>query len=62
MGLLDGKKAAIFGVATTIVGVWGMNFKFMPELEWHYGYPLALVVIGGVCGLVYRRFRKARWL
>ncbi len=54
--------AAIFGAATTIVGVWGMNFKFMPELEWHYGYPLALAVIVVVCGLLYRRFRKARWL
>ena len=54
--------AAIFGAATTIVGVWGMNFKFMPELEWHYGYPLALAVIVAVCGLLYRRFRKARWL
>jgi magnesium transporter len=54
--------AAIFGVATTIVGIWGMNFKFMPELEWHYGYALALAVIAGVCGLLYWRFRKARWL
>ena len=39
-----------------------MNFKHMPELEWHYGYPLALAVIVVVCGLLYRRFRKARWL
>jgi magnesium transporter len=54
--------AAIFGVATTIVGIWGMNFEYMPEIKWHYGYPLALAVIAGVCGLVYWRFRKARWL
>jgi len=54
--------AAIFGAATTIVGVWGMNFEFMPELEWQYGYPLALLIIAGVCGWLYRRFRKARWL
>jgi len=39
-----------------------MNFEFMPELKWRWGYPLALVVIGGVCGLMYRRFRKAGWL
>ena len=54
--------AAIFGAATTIVGVWGMNFEFMPELQWRYGYPLALGVISGVCGLLYLRFRRARWL
>lgn len=54
--------AAIFGVATTIVGIWGMNFEFMPELKWKFGYPAALAVIVGVCGFVYYRFRKARWL
>lgn len=54
--------AAIFGVATTIVGIWGMNFDFMPELKWKFGYPVALVVIFGVCGFLYYRFRKARWL
>ncbi|HTD05564.1 magnesium/cobalt transporter CorA, partial [Undibacterium sp.] len=41
--------AAIFAVATAFAGIWGMNFKAMPELEWRYGYPFALVVMGGVC-------------
>jgi magnesium transporter len=54
--------AAIFAVATTIVGIWGMNFEFMPELKWRYGYPMALGVIAGVCGLMYWYFRRARWL
>jgi magnesium transporter len=54
--------AAIFAVATTIVGIWGMNFEFMPELKWQYGYPVALGMIGGVCGFLYYRFRKAGWL
>jgi len=54
--------AAIFAVATTIVGIWGMNFEFMPELKWHYGYLMALGVIGGVCLVMYYYFRKARWL
>ena len=54
--------AAIFGVATTIVGIWGMNFDVMPELKWKFGYPVALVVIFGVCGFLYYRFRRARWL
>jgi magnesium transporter len=54
--------AAIFAVATTIVGIWGMNFEFMPELKWHYGYPVALVVIAAVCGVMWYYFRRARWL
>jgi magnesium transporter len=54
--------AAIFAVATTIVGIWGMNFEHMPELKWQYGYPLAIGVIAGVCGLMYWYFRRVRWL
>jgi magnesium transporter len=54
--------AGIFAVATAFVGIWGMNFEGMPELKWRWGYPAALAVIAGVCGLMYRRFRKAGWL
>lgn len=54
--------AGIFAVATAFVGIWGMNFEHMPELKWTYGYPMALAVIGGVCGLMYWRFRKSGWL
>jgi len=54
--------AAIFAVATTIVGIWGMNFEHMPELKWAYGYPFALGLIGAVCGVLYLQFRRARWL
>jgi magnesium transporter len=54
--------AAIFAVATFFAGIWGMNFKGMPELDWKYGYPAALCVIGGTCGYLYYRFRKSRWL
>lgn len=54
--------AAIFAVFTAFAGVWGMNFKRMPELEWHYGYPLALLVMTSVCGYMYYRFRKSGWL
>ncbi|WP_315970388.1 CorA family divalent cation transporter [Pelistega indica] len=39
--------AAILAVPTAIAGIYGMNFKFMPELEWQYGYPLARGVDGG---------------
>jgi len=54
--------AAIFAVATTIVGIWGMNFEHMPELRWQYGYPMAIMVVIAVCAVLYYRFRRARWL
>ena len=40
----------------------GHELQVHARAEWHYGYPLALAVIVAVCGLLYRRFRKARWL
>jgi magnesium transporter len=54
--------AAIFAVATAFAGIWGMNFKAMPELQWEYGYPAALIVMASVCGFLYYRFRKSGWL
>jgi len=54
--------AGMFAVATMFAGIWGMNFKHMPELDWTYGYPVALGVIVLTCGLLYTRFRKAGWL
>ena len=54
--------AGIFGVATFFVGIWGMNFQHMPELQLTWGYPAALGVIAVTCGLMYWRFRRAGWL
>ncbi|MES2626597.1 MAG: magnesium/cobalt transporter CorA [Pseudomonadota bacterium] len=54
--------AAIFAVATAFVGIWGMNFQQMPELEWEYGYPAALGFIITVCAYLYYRFKKSGWL
>jgi magnesium transporter len=54
--------AGIFAVATAFAGIWGMNFRAMPELEWAYGYPLALSVIGVACAFLYVRFRRSGWL
>ncbi len=54
--------AGIFAVATAFAGIWGMNFEFMPELKWRWGYPMALGVIATVCLLLWRRFRRAGWL
>ncbi|MBP6778340.1 MAG: magnesium/cobalt transporter CorA [Piscinibacter sp.] len=54
--------AAIFAVATALAGIWGMNFAHMPELEWVYGYPLALGMIASAGVFLYWRFRRAGWV
>jgi magnesium transporter len=54
--------AAIFAVVSAFAGLWGMNFKFMPELEWHYGYPMAIAVMLGTCLYLYRLFKRSGWL
>lgn len=54
--------AAIFGVATAFAGIWGMNFEFMPELKWKWGYPAALGLIAGTATFMWWRFKRARWL
>ncbi|KAA2214231.1 magnesium and cobalt transport protein CorA [Teichococcus oryzae] len=54
--------AAILAVPTAIAGIYGMNFENMPELRSHYGYFVVLGVIALLCGLLYWRFKRARWL
>jgi magnesium transporter len=54
--------AAILAVPTALAGIYGMNFKHMPELEWRYGYDMALALMGAVCILLYWRFRRSGWL
>jgi magnesium transporter len=53
---------AILAVPTMIAGIYGMNFRHMPELSWRYGYPAVLAVIVIACGLLHRGFRRAGWL
>lgn len=54
--------AAIVAVVPAFAGIWGMNFKYMPDLEWTYGYPLALALMIAVGGVLYSRFRAAKWI
>jgi len=54
--------AAIIAVPTLVGSVYGMNFENMPELEWRYGYALALGLMAVLCALLYRAFRRAGWL
>lgn len=54
--------AALALVPTAIAGIYGMNFEHMPELTWTFGYPLVIVLIIGVCVLLFRLLRKRGWL
>jgi magnesium transporter len=54
--------AAILAVPTMIAGLYGMNFKFMPETEWSYGYPVVMALMCSICVVLYRWFRKVGWL
>lgn len=54
--------AAILAVPTAVAGIYGMNFKYMPELEWHYGYIVIIAMIILVCVGLYSWFRRLRWL
>jgi magnesium transporter len=54
--------AAMGVVPTVIAGIYGMNFSHMPELDWEYGYPLALGLMGLVVLLLYRAFKRSGWL
>ena len=53
---------AILAVPTGVAAIYGMNFEFMPELEWEYGYPVVLCTIAVACVLLYWRFRRSGWL
>lgn len=53
---------AILIVATLVAGIYGMNFRNMPELDWRLGYPFALGLMAVITGLLYRVFRRRGWL
>jgi magnesium transporter len=54
--------AAILAVPTAIAGIYGMNFEFMPELHWKYGYFFVIAAIAAICVLLYSQFRRSKWL
>jgi magnesium transporter len=53
---------AIWAVPTLLAGIYGMNFRHMPELGWRFAYPVVLVVMVAVCLSLYRGFRRSGWL
>lgn len=54
--------AAILAVPTAIAGIYGMNFEYMPELQWKYGYLVIVGLMGTICGTLFYKFRQAKWL
>ena len=54
--------AAILAVPTAIAGIYGMNFDFMPELNWRYGYFVVVGAMALVCTGLFVRFKRIGWL
>ncbi|WP_437921999.1 CorA family divalent cation transporter [Sphingobacterium sp. LRF_L2] len=54
--------SVFFMPLTFIVGIYGMNFKNMPELEWYYGYPVILVCMALLALIIYYWFKRKKWL
>ena len=54
--------ATIFIPVTFVAGLYGMNFQWMPELQWRWGYPAVLVLMAVMAGAMIVYFRRRDWL
>lgn len=54
--------SGFFMPLTFIVGVYGMNFKYMPELQSPLGYPITLIVMVLICVIIFFWFKRKKWL
>jgi magnesium transporter len=54
--------ATIFMPLTFLAGIYGMNFKHMPELEWRWGYPFLWLIMVGIGVLMLLYFKKKKWV
>lgn len=54
--------AAILAVPTAIAGIYGMNFDYIPELKWRFGYFFVWALIISICGGLWLRFKRIGWL
>lgn len=54
--------STIFIPLTFLAGVEGMNFKYMPELEWEYGYPVLLCIMVSIVLGMFRFFKSKKWV
>ncbi|MHC2332451.1 magnesium/cobalt transporter CorA [Bradyrhizobium sp. USDA 4454] len=53
---------AIVAVPTAVAGIYGMNFKYIPELQWEYSYFVVMGLMLLACGGLFWRFRRSGWL
>jgi len=60
------KRLTVYGsfilVPTLIASIYGMNFKFMPEINWPNGYYISLIIMILSVGLTYTYFKKRNWI
>jgi magnesium transporter len=54
--------AALVAVPTMIAGIYGMNFKNMPELDWAWGYPASVVIMIAIDAYLWVKFKRTGWL
>jgi magnesium transporter len=54
--------ATLFIPLTFVAGIYGMNFKYMPELEWRWAYPVVWLIMIAVAAVMLFYFRKKKWL
>ncbi|MFZ4893184.1 magnesium/cobalt transporter CorA [Plantibacter sp. Mn2098] len=54
--------AAILFGPTLIAGIYGMNFRIMPELDWWFGYPMAICMMAATSFILYKVFKRRNWL
>lgn len=54
--------AAIIAVPTMVCGVYGMNFDYMPELHWKFGYPVVMSAMVALCVGIHRTLKRNGWL
>ncbi|OGI10557.1 MAG: magnesium and cobalt transport protein CorA [Candidatus Margulisbacteria bacterium GWF2_35_9] len=54
--------STLFIPLTFMAGIYGMNFKYMPELEWRYGYPLLLSIMMTIAIGMFFYFKRKKWL
>jgi magnesium transporter len=54
--------ATLFIPLTFIAGVYGMNFTYMPELDWKWSYPVIWAIMIGILTVMLAWFRKKKWL
>jgi magnesium transporter len=53
---------AILAVPTAVAGIYGMNFKYIPELQWEYSYFVVMGMMALACLALYWRFHRVGWL